>query len=353
MFGNDKTYFADAPVIISISGLQWPASSPFNVVWVYVYHDGRCVGGFHSESGGQSSIEFNIQTALRNIWSDYDYAAEVAKALAAAGATSVAAQEQTRAMRPYSLEIFTEYLSSDDGGVFTRTRCTDSLGNTLIPGGQCLWGGMTELERSLVQDREDADVSHLEHSNLRNGDASTKPDSSPELVGVDSITSWVDIREGATRSLFYPPEAVPAQDGQSAHAPVVLRDSRPYVDFLFVNRRGAVETCSGMMQEDMKIAVDTQKFARVGRPAFKPERSIMAMASGGRRSWGMSSGYQTREWAEWWAMEFLMARRWWMLYGGMYVPVTVEPSKKSVDIYDRAKQQMPHVDFTVTLALEG
>ena len=79
----------------------------------------------------------------------------------------------------------------------------------------------------------------------------------------------------------------------------------------------------------------------------------MAIASGGRRSWGMSSGYQTRDWAEWWTLEFLMAKQWWMLYKGRYVPVIVEASKKSIDIYDKTKQQMPHVDFTVTLALEG
>ncbi len=48
-----------------------------------------------------------------------------------------------------------------------------------------------------------------------------------------------------------------------------------------------------------------------------------------------------------------MAKQWWMLYKGRYVPVIVEASKKSIDIYDKTKQQMPHVDFTVTLALEG
>jgi len=42
-----------------------------------------------------------------------------------------------------------------------------------------------------------------------------------------------------------------------------------------------------------------------------------------------------------------------MLLDGQYVPVIVEPAKKSVSIYDRAKQQLAHVDFTVTLALEG
>jgi hypothetical protein len=31
----------------------------------------------------------------------------------------------------------------------------------------------------------------------------------------------------------------------------------------------------------------------------------------------------------------------------------VEPSKQNISIYDRTKQQMAHVDFTVTLALEG
>ena len=60
-------------------------------------------------------------------------------------------------------------------------------------------------------------------------------------------------------------------------------------------------------------------------------------------------------------MEFLSGKRkqWWMLWQGpgmsaaKYVPVNIEPAKKDTSIYDKAKQQMPHVDFTVTLALEG
>jgi hypothetical protein len=87
----------------------------------------------------------------------------------------------------------------------------------------------------------------------------------------------------------------------------------------------------------------------------------MAIGSDGRRSWQMSSGYVTREWAEWWATEFIggKRKRWWMLWQGpglatpRYVPVVVEPAKKSINIYDRAKQQLASVDFTVTLALEG
>ena len=240
---------------------------------------------------------------------------------------------------------------------------------------QCLLGGFTEWERSLISDTSDADVLTLEHTNARNGDASTKPVSTPERVGEGSITSWVDVQAGLTRSIFYPAPAsavLPAvtgdaddsptaQGGWTGHRPLVLRDSQPYVDFLFVNRRGAVETCSGLTKEAMGIRGDIQQYSRVERPTFRPSRSLMAIGSDGRRSWQMSSGYVTREWAEWWTAEFLFGKRkqWWMLWQGpglsspRYVPVIVKPAKDDVDIYDRSKQQMSHVDFTVTLALEG
>jgi hypothetical protein len=112
------------------------------------------------------------------------------------------------------------------------------------------------------------------------------------------------------------------------------------------------------MLEALGISVDTNHYARVERPTFRPSRSLMAISAGGRKSWNMSSGHQTREWAEWWTMEFLKSRQWWMRYPvgeatGTFVPVIVEPGKKEIDIYDRSKQQMPSVEFTVTLALEG
>ncbi len=378
MFGTGKTYFVDSPVVIVISGLQWPGTSPFNIVRVEVVYKRSKAGGgydmvmagdFHEDTGGQDTARFNISSALRSIWRDYEYGEEVARAQAAV--TAGAGQEAVRAMREYVLRIYTEYLSSDDGGVFTTTQCSviiDGVEYTDIPGGQCLMGGMTEWERSLIDDMADADVSHLEHTGVRNGDASTKPVSSPERVGADSITSWVDVRQGYTRSIFYPPEAIPEADdiagrpqGWTGHAPLVLRDSQPYVDFLFTNRRGAVETCSGMTKEAMGISTEMKQYSRTEGPSFKPTRSLMAIGTDGRRSWQMSSGYVTREWAEWWTQEFLAGKRkqWWMLWKGpgldapRYVPVTVKPAKSDTGIYDKAKQQMPHVDFTVTLALEG
>lgn len=370
MFGDDKTYFADAPVVITISGLYWgsPVTSPFTIVRLEVVYDGSVIGGFHADTGGQSSISFDISTALRAIWSDYDFAGEILKAQDAV--TAITGQAFSRPMRSYSLRVYTEYLSDDDGGVFVTTQCEDSQGNTTIPGGQCVMGGWTEWERSLITDGSYADVSSLEHTGARNGDASTKPTSSPERIGSTSISSWADVQAGLTRSIFYPATYAngqgeaddPADRGQpwNGHAPYVLRDSIPYTDFLFVNRRGAVESCSAQIKEALSINVETEQYARIERPAFKPSRTMTAISKGGRRSWNMSSGWQTREWADWWTMEFLKARRWWMLYRGIsgngtprYVPVIVEPSKKPTEIYDRSKQQMPSVEFTVTLALEG
>ena len=218
-------------------------------------------------------------------------------------------------------------------------------------------GWLTEWERSTIGTVENADVSYWEHTNRRNGDASTKPNTTPERVGRDSITSWVDVNAAGTRSVFYPKGSAGgtgSPDSTEQHAPLVLRDSIAYQDFLFVNRRGAVETCSALTLEAMNIEVEGKSYGRTEEASFIPSRSLLTvMQSGPRRSWPMSSGKLAREWVEWWTMEFLTARRVWMLYKGRYVPVTVEPSKKSTNIYDRAKQQLASVEFTVTLGLEG
>lgn len=382
MFGGNKTYFADSPVIIDITGLDWPDDSPFNIVRVEVVRADQydqpadTVGDFRADTGGQGSISFDISSALMAIWSGEDFDAEHGKAQAALSGS--AAQTATRAMRKYFLRIYTEYILTDNESnerVFTTTQCAvdiDGVEYDTIPGGQCLIGGLTEWERTMIPQKEDADVSALEHKGLRNGDASTKPTSSPERVGSTSITSWVDVENGLTKSIFYPaayndgvgesddPANVNDDRYYHGHAPLVIRDSQPYVDFIFVNRRGAVETCSALMLEAMDINVKVTQCSRTERPSFNPVRSLMAIGQDGRRSWQMSSGYVTREWAEWWAMEFLGGKRkkWWMRCpigdpNGTYVPVIVEPAKQNISIYDRSKQQMPHVDFTVTLALEG
>lgn len=348
MFGTDHTYFAGSPVVIDIKGLEWNSVSPFDIVKVNVRDDsGNLIGDFHADTGKQTEISFDIQSALRVIWADYDFTNEVAAATAAVTATTVAGQSCTRDYRGYSLELYTEYLDSTDHEMIT-TQCQ------ITPSaGRCMIGAMTEWERYNIVKKEDADASSLEHTNLRNGDASTKPSATPERVGANSITSWVDVNNNGTTCVYYHPKATAADDSDTAHAPIVLRDQQNYQDFLFVNRRGAVETCCALTKESMNIDFDVDSYNRIERPTFIPKRSLFAIATGGRCSWEMSSGYVDRLWAEWWVKEFLMGQRHWMRIGERYVPVVVEPSKKSIGIYDRTKQNLPHVDFSVTMALEG
>ena len=210
MFGAGHTYFADSPVVINISGLAWPGNSPFNIVRVEVLYNNKVVGDFRAETGGQSRISFDISSALRATWIGEDFRDEVADAQTAAEGST--AELWRRGYKSYILRIYTEYLSSDDGGVYTVTQCEDEDGNTDIPGGQCLLGGLTEWERSLITEAADADAAHWEHTGVRNGDASTKPTSTPERVGRDSITSWVDVNTNGTQSIFFPANSVP-QDG--------------------------------------------------------------------------------------------------------------------------------------------
>lgn len=346
MFGNNKTYFSGSPVVIDIDGLEWNSNSPFNIVRVNVMYGGKMVGDFHADTGGQTAISFDIESALQSIWADYDFASEVSNATAALTATSGEGQSATREYRRYSIQLSTEYLDSHDNE-FTSTE------SQTFDGGSCMIGALTEWERYNIANKENADASHLEGTNMRNGDASTKPTSSLERVGRLSITSWVDLGDAGTTSTFFPSTASPTADDKTQHAPLVLRDTIDYQDFLFVNRRGAVETASALMKEALDISAEAKRYNRVERPTFKPSRSLLSIPSGGRRSWEMSSGYVSREWAEWWTEEFLHGQRHWMLLDKMYVPVIVEPAKKSVSIYDRSKQQLAHVDFTVTLALEG
>lgn len=338
MVARERTFFADSPVVVTVQVTGWGQKSPFTILRLEVIRNDKVVGSFKCDTGGQTTMEFDISTALRAIWSDYDVSTEVYY-------VNIGQDMYSRAARAYKIKAYSEYMDTD-GELVTAT-------SGEIEAGKCVMGGWTEWERSVIRWDTEGDVEYVNGSNLRNGDASTKPVSSPERVGSESITSWTDVSTSGTQSYFWPATSSGSPDSASPHAPIVIRDSIPYVDFLFVNRRGALETCSSPTKAAMAISAETKQYARVGRPSFNPNRSVMAVKRGGRRSWEMSSGHQPREWVEWWASEFLAAERVWMRYNGAYVPVVVEPAKKNVGIYNQAKQQMSSVEFTVTLALEG
>lgn len=128
-------------------------------------------------------------------------------------------------------------------------------------------------------------------------------------------------------------------------------DSRKRKVFLFVNSFGVFETVSVLTRESKSIPVSSSRHPLSQSPSYTPRPSITAYKHGGVPVWNMSSGYVNREWAEWFASEFLMARHYWMLYDGKWLPVVVEPDSDTVLVYDADDPSLLAVNFTVHSAV--
>lgn len=329
-------YFAGSPVIINISfaSSDFANGATFKQVELTVTTTFNSVERsypFVAEVGSDASLAFDISSALRSAMTLYDFASEVAAANSAAGGT---AQNASRAAVSFALQAKTSYML--DGILYTGTTLTNA-------GGRAVIGAWDELQRFRGASQNIADILHT---------ATTKP-TELERVGADSVLSVPGVNNNSTTTAFSNASAQ-ANDTFDLNGHTYIRDAaQHYFDFLFVNRYGAVETVCAVTKESLSYPVKTTTHELVGSPSFTPSPSLMSIAEGTRGTWKMSSGNLTRAWLSWWATDFLRARRWWMRIGNIFYPVTVAPDKESVEIYDKKKQELHAVNFTVTLALEG
>ena len=126
------------------------------------------------------------------------------------------------------------------------------------------------------------------------------------------------------------------------------------VQFAFVNSLGVIETISAQTKESHSYQISSERKSLTSSPAYKPNPGITTHKTGGRGVFSMSSGAVSREWADWWTTEFLMAKYYWMLMeDGSWLPVTVQPSNDETLIYNKAEQSLLHVDFDVQISLGG
>lgn len=136
------------------------------------------------------------------------------------------------------------------------------------------------------------------------------------------------------------------------------------VEFLFVNRYGGMEDASALCAESLEYGIDRKAYERVSPPSLSaPDVSLVSSRAPFHAKWEMSSGCVSREWAEWWAGEFLTAEQHWMkLTAGrlgfsaredIWIPVVVTPKSSDTEVYDRSKSEALHIDFTVQPAHEG
>lgn len=125
------------------------------------------------------------------------------------------------------------------------------------------------------------------------------------------------------------------------------------VHFLrFINGFGAVENIAVRAKDKLSYEVSGETHSLVQEISTRPTDRRYATKSQPVGVYELSSGYVPVRWAEWYVQELLTSPRVWIQLGGKWVPALIEAEDDCV-IYDRTKPEMPHVDFTLRLAIDG
>lgn len=132
----------------------------------------------------------------------------------------------------------------------------------------------------------------------------------------------------------------------------VYVDDRKSMCFAFINSYGLLESASAMTMENKSYSVKTTQYSRVGEASLKPQPDFTTIKSGGYAEWSAASGYNTSDWTEWWATEFAMSEKHWLLHEGIWIPVIVTP-EETMTIYDKAKGELQSISFAVKSTIRG
>lgn len=171
---------------------------------------------------------------------------------------------------------------------------------------------------------------------------SSKPAGEIYAAGQIVCTSSYDAKTGQVRTVV---SGTPF--GQN------IVDTRDRTSFLFVNSFGVFETVSVYHRHAMSYNIDSSVLNLGRKPSYKPSANVMTQKRGGGAQWQMSSGYVNRDWADWFASEFLMSEKHWMSIDGGWLPVAIIPDSDSVSVFDCNEPSLIAVNFTVRSALLG
>lgn len=122
--------------------------------------------------------------------------------------------------------------------------------------------------------------------------------------------------------------------------------------FLFLNGFGMLESVTAVMRESLAYDIESTLYSVPKDVDFRANTQAVNYADSPQATFGMSSGYVTRDWAEWFLSEFVVTRRAWMLESGRYLPVAIIP-EESNELYDRSKPGLIAVNFSVMYSFLG
>lgn len=334
--------FIDNPIVIGLENFNFPEGAVFRQVVIQVDVSPTYTGAsatsyrFTADVTDGSTVWVDISSALRaamNAWSP--------------GAESVDAAPMV--VYPYAMFVSKawEYYMLD-GEVYEEASVEQVSS-------KAYYGGLSQYERMTV-------VGHPADY-LTSGTHMSRKPKIGELIKSGGYRTYGYFRgEDFVTSVSRVTES-----GEDDYGSYLVTDMEDAVQLLFVNSLGMIEAITAFPRESLSYNVEGERKSLVTSPSFRAVPDRTTTKHGRRPVMEMSSGIVTREWADWWVTEFLMAKRYWVLRGTgrklatdgtwteypLWLPCTIMPTDEEVLVYDRAKQELPHVDFTVEVAAEG
>lgn len=238
-------------------------------------------------------------------------------------------------------------------------------------GGQAFLGGLSEMERFVFSNHPSDFCKYLSFSR--------KPKSGERWgMGDFKLTSRFKTTERSVTADGVKTKLEVGEVETGVHRIQAEEVTLPanHRHFLFINSMGVYETVSAVMRESLSYGMESNVHILAGRPSYKGVASLSLHKTAPRSDFRMSSGYVSREWADWWTTEFLSVKYCWIKMdvdseytqeidekGGVisvelmskphWIPCVIVPSDEDVLVYDRSEPQLPHVDFDVRLAVTG
>lgn len=317
--------FIENPIVVHVNSslFEFPENSSFRQIVVKVdvtptYNNRQHTYCFYMDASGGTDLSLDISSALRGAMKGWEPDVSEFKT-SYDGAFDVSYPYAT-----FSVSLSEKYMQ--DGEVYVVTGASRSMA-------YAYYGGLSKYELLIFD-------SHV--SDFYSGIFFTRKPQDGEIRAVgDVVTSSVLNNVGRKISTH----------GEVVASGYWKQDETR--QFLFVNSLGVFETCTAMCLESLSYGIESETKNLASAPAYFAKPNRTTHKTGGRGVMKMSSGTVNRAWADWWITEFLMAKKYWMLYNGRWLPVTVTPSEDEPLVYDRAEQRLPHVDFDVEMAVEG
>lgn len=315
--------FIENPIIVHVASsyFEFPEDSTFRqiVIQVDVHStwDGKdSTYNFYADASAGTDLSVDISSALRGAMKGWEPDADTLKI------SYDTAFDCNYPYATFSTTLSEKYMQ--EGEVFEIAGASRS-------GAYAYYGGLTNYEL-LTFDSHAADFA--------SGMFFTRKPRSGELHAVGDISTSSVLNYGVVRTHGEPVTSADFEKGEMQQ-------------FLFVNSLGVLETVSALSRESLSYGIESETKNLESGPSYFAKPNRTTHKTGGRGALKMSSGTVNRAWADWWTTEFLMAKKYWMMYDSRWLPVTVTPADDETAVYDKAEQRLPHVDFDVEIAVEG